>query len=340
MYPNSLRTDESIIPKGFPHGEIDPFLPIRLNKTRLGLTILELIIILTISISLLALLITAVQISRDSSKFLEGQNRLRQIGISVQHYCSSNCGKIPKSNVPWEIKPILASASNDEQIRWENIFRKTTHALLLPYAEYEGIYKSIFSELIPPENLANLQQSIKLFENPLDPSQASTQTALPCSYVANAFFFSDKNLLAECQDGLSNTLFFSEHYKHCGRVYFNMFDIHNQDRFHYARSGISSTAPTFADSGYNALHPASFPNADFFPLTKGNPPVSRTSISKTFQNKPTMDQCDSRLLNSSSLKGLQCLLGDGSVTTLNPDVKETIFWALITPNGGEASETN
>ena len=54
MYPNSLRTDESIIPKGFPHGEIDPFLPIRLNKTRLGLTILELIIILTISISLLA----------------------------------------------------------------------------------------------------------------------------------------------------------------------------------------------------------------------------------------------------------------------------------------------
>ena len=125
MYPNSLRTDESIIPKESSHGEINPFVPIRLNKTRLGLTILELIIILTISTSLLALLITAIQISGDSSKFLEGQNRLRQIGISIQHYCASNCGKIPKSNVPWEIKPILASAFNDEQIRWENLFRKT-----------------------------------------------------------------------------------------------------------------------------------------------------------------------------------------------------------------------
>ncbi len=32
MNPNSLRTDESIIPKGFPHGEINLFVPIMLKN--------------------------------------------------------------------------------------------------------------------------------------------------------------------------------------------------------------------------------------------------------------------------------------------------------------------
>ncbi len=309
-----------------------------MQNSRNGFTLFELLVVIFFLAILSSLLLVAIQKGRETSSFLEGQNRLRQIGLSIQNYCAANNGKIPRSNVPWEIKPLLASALNDELMRWENLFRQTTSAKILPYLENENLYRAIFEDLIPPEKLVTMRAGVKIFENPLDSSQVVANSAFACNYVANAFFFSDKYYLIECQDGLSNTLFYSEHYKQCGGIYFDLFDIHNHDRYHFLRTGLTPTASTFSDSGYNILHPASFPNGDFFPNTKGTPPTSRTFVSKTFQNDPPHELCDSRLLNSSSSRGLQCLFGDGSVKTLGPNVKETGFWSLITPNGGEFSE--
>lgn len=308
------------------------------NLPRKGRTIIEVLVVCFLGMVAFALLLVGTQSARESSKFLEGQNRLRQIGVAVQNYSSTNNGKIPRSNLVWEIRPILDSASPEEQAQWENQFRLTTAARLLPYLESESLYRSVFMDLVPPEKLGHAAKDVQVFNNPLDQSRPVGTFAFRCSYAANAFLFSSLHSLGECTDGLSNTMSHSEHQRFCGAVSFNLFDIHNSDRYHFSRSGMTNTAPTFADSGYSHLHPAAFPNADFYPITRGDPPTSRASVSKTFQVQPASDQCDSRLLNSSSSRGLQVLMADGSSRVLGNEVKETTFWALVTPKGSELAD--
>jgi len=164
----------------------------------------------------------------------------------------------------------------------------------------------------------------------------------PCSYAANLHaFIGPPTLTASFPDGLSNTIAFSERYfaaaydlkfprlpSYCKYKIWRpgeqgvVEELLPQAYFLYA----DDRRPTFADVGYGDVVPVTDP-------ATGN---TRPSVpGMTFQVQPPVEKADSRIPQTPFSAGLPVALFDGSVRTLRPGISETVFWALVTPRGGE-----
>jgi hypothetical protein len=195
---------------------------------------------------------------------------------------------------------------------------------LLPYVGFIG-WENL------PDELDYNHIPVDGFRNPLDPSynvrnpawNQVAQTASVSSYALNAQFFLDRPALLKMSDGTAQTIWVSEHYGwNC-----------NGTTFLYSIGGASHwwlQPSTFAQS---LGRPAP---GDYVPITSGNPPVSIAQSGKTFQAVPSITNCDPRLANASSPNGLQVGMGDGSVRILAPSIAPEVYWAMVTPAGGEA----
>ena len=58
---------------------------------------------------------------------------------------------------------------------------------------------------------------------------------------------------------------------------------------------------------------------------------------KTFQVRPRPEDVDPRILQTAFQAGLTVAMFDGSVRSIRPSIDESIYWALITPSGGEVA---
>lgn len=75
---------------------------------------------------------------------------------------------------------------------------------------------------------------------------------------------------------------------------------------------------------------------DVWPITSGNPPTSVGSVlGLTFQVRPSLSQCDSRIPQTPHTGGMLAGMGDGSVRTLAGGMSEQTFWGAVTRAGGE-----
>lgn len=273
---------------------------------RKGLTILELLVVLAILAVLIGLLLPAIQKVRNAALLMQSENKIKQITLGFHTMASQNNGLLP--------------GTLHSQSPYGNAFRA-----LLPYVGFIDWENESDDEIdyqhIPVEG----------FRNPLDPSynmrnpewNQSPRTASVSSYALNAQFFLDKPTLLKMSDGASQTIWVSEHYGwNC-----------NGTTFLYSVGYASHwwlQPPTFAQS---LGRPAP---GDYVPITTGNPPESLAQGSKTFQVMPSVADCDPRLANASSPSGLQVGIGDGSVRILAPSISPQIYWAMVTPAGGEA----
>ncbi len=83
---------------------------------------------------------------------------------------------------------------------------------------------------------------------------------------------------------------------------------------------------TFADRGWE----------DALPVTDAANSTTRPSVpGKTFQVRPRLENADPSIPQTPHLAGLTVALFDGSVRTISPSVHESVFWAMVTPAGGE-----
>jgi hypothetical protein len=82
--------------------------------------------------------------------------------------------------------------------------------------------------------------------------------------------------------------------------------------------------PTFADPN----------NDDVQPLTFNG--LTRPSVlSMTFQVMPTSENCDYRVPQAMHPSGLLTAYMDGSIRTTRAGIRPEVFWAAVTPAGGE-----
>jgi len=107
-----------------------------INK-RGGFTLVELLVVIAIIGILIGLLLPAVQAAREAARRMQCTNNLKQLGLAVQSFESSE-KRVP--NVYWDKHWTDYAASYDAESR---LSRMSPHTTLLPYLEQTALYDTI-----------------------------------------------------------------------------------------------------------------------------------------------------------------------------------------------------
>src|SRR3954453_18547304 len=104
------------------------------TRARAGFSLVELLVVIRIIGTLVALLIPAIQASRGAASRASCANNLRQLGLAVQNYVSAR-GHFPNGSMPKEFpaQPFTA---------W-TLYRWSALAQLLPYLENAAAYGAL-----------------------------------------------------------------------------------------------------------------------------------------------------------------------------------------------------
>jgi len=290
-------------------------------RPRPGLTIVELLVILAIVATVIALVFPAIQMVRAAAMQMQCNNQMRQIGLALHHYSSDRGGQLPNVGI--------------------NLDDFSFHGTILPYLEHGSYYQ----EVMAGTRSFGSNYVIKQYLCPLDPSPGvAGDVSLHgrCNYAANAQAFLDRpSITHSFKDGVSSTVALAERY-----VYALGTPVVVSDWFHYlpplyftqVPGGLVARQATFAHFpiGTQPYDPL---KDDVYPITSGNPPTSVGSIPElTFQVRPRPTEADARIPQTGHPSGMPVLMMDGRVVTLRRGVAPEVFWGLVTPRGGEAVE--
>jgi type II secretory pathway pseudopilin PulG len=294
-------------------------------QRRVALTLIELLVVLAIMAVLIGLLLVAVQKVRQTAVRMEGVNNQRQI-LLASHNFAQDHGGLPSID------------GNDAS---PNSGKAYLFALL-PYIEGGWLYRELND---PLSTLDRRTIQIKTYFNPMDPSVASEypikqKATIYCSYALNGqALYGTPRLETTFRDGTSNTIALAERYWFCSPV--TIIWTHRDPQ---PLSGVFQP-PVFASS--NPLFrtfEGQGPVDHNYPITEGDPPVSRGRYPGTFQvaprflkapNIPQDQICDPGLTQTPNPSGMSVAMADGSVRLLGKGMAESVYWALVTPAGGE-----
>ncbi len=288
---------------------------------RFAFTLMELLVVLAIIAVLIGLLLPAAMRIREAAARLSSKNNLKQIVLATHNFGDAHSGTLP--SLAGHTRPGFNSMYVD----------------ILPYLEAENIY----SEFLSATNGRSNRFTIKVFLSPADPTTGATGSADgKTSYGANAqLFIGEPSLTRSVPDGTSSTIAFAEHYAVCGISEFSWFiefSAEFPDPFHPPQTVVLHRA-SFADNGARVLQyrPSgdTFVYRDVYPITVGDPPTTSGSDPQaTFQVRPSSSNCDWRVPQTPH-SVLLAAYADGSVRTVDHRISNSVFWSLVTPDGGE-----
>jgi len=279
---------------------------------RNAVSLLELLVVVAILGTLLAMLLPAVQKVREAAARMQSQNNMKQTGLSFHGFADAQDGHFPGCEI------------SDQTGQY--LFR------VLPFADGGVLIRKAYEE---SSNTSYQPFRIKWYVSPADPSLGPGTRALrPASYAVNAFALrtARPSLVANFPDGLSNTYLLTEHYAACGatNTWFDWTGITPTLNMMREASFADRSMTVFAKIGMGGSL------RDVIPVTSGFPPVSRASTpGVTFQVRPKLDECNPLIPQTPHAGGMLVGMFDGSVRTVSPRVSEEAFWGSVTPAGGE-----
>jgi prepilin-type N-terminal cleavage/methylation domain-containing protein/prepilin-type processing-associated H-X9-DG protein len=107
-------------------------------KRRRGFTLIELLVVIAIIGVLIALLLPAVQSAREAARRAQCVNNLKQIGLAIHNYLSSNGDTMPPLMI--DDQTWNGDTSGKNLVIWQQM---SPNARILPYLEQQQAYNSI-----------------------------------------------------------------------------------------------------------------------------------------------------------------------------------------------------
>jgi prepilin-type N-terminal cleavage/methylation domain-containing protein len=272
------------------------------SMSRKGMSLLEVLIVVAIIAVLIGLLLPAIQKIRGAAVKTQSRNNVRQIVLATHNFASAR-GRLPSLD-----------SEPPGRFMGDSLFES-----LLPHLEQDSIYRAQKTD-------PAFRAACPLFRSPADPSLLGNEDfAQTCSYPANAFAFQNLSTLeGSFPDGTSGTIAFAERFSRCATsgVAFNL-----------TMPSVGFRRASFADGG-----PAcgGLNQGDVYPVTTGA--TTQPSVpGVTFQTNPLpwVEKCDPTLPQTPHADGMIVALVDGSLRTVSPSIHPTVFWAAVTPAGGE-----
>ncbi len=200
------------------------------RSSRRGFTLIELLVVIAIIAVLIALLLPAVQAAREAARRSQCVNNLKQVGLALHNYHSTNDSFPPGG--------VCTQSTQGCTGQWNGF---SSIACMLPFMEQQAIYGSINFSIVSsgennppgPVNQTARRTQINTLLCPSDPYaqgqgqtsdggrlnsyMASMGTSANGGYSATTTgLFADGSVygIRDCTDGSSNTVAFAE--KLCG----------------------------------------------------------------------------------------------------------------------------
>lgn len=295
------------------------------KQIRSGLTMLEVLVVISIISVLLALILPAIQATREAARQTKCTSRLRQLGLAEQSYesCHGKCP--PAANVSFD------PSRSDSKIHANGWF------YLFPFLGLNPLRRaSLVNGVFAPYSTVVSRTVVPVFQCPSDTTSDDGMIDGPNgitvggSYAANGQLFASfapptslspnprgasprlnrgMKVSVIATDGTSNVIMFCEKVAACESIESGKGG-NARDFFGFGQSGVSFFSCVAIPLGKNSIGPKS---------------RFKTSVSDKQCNPEIASTCH---------QTLKVVMADGSVQALSDSMDADLWWKLIVPDDG------